>query len=74
MGMDSDELAREAVRMNRAIARCLHHLAAELPPDKQGDFMLLLNDLQIKNMKMADALQHVPMDKSVIEDVKKNAA
>jgi hypothetical protein len=55
--MDSDELAREAVRMNRAIVRCLHHLAAELPAEKQGDFMLLLHDIQSKNMKMADALQ-----------------
>jgi hypothetical protein len=72
MGMDSDELAREAVRMNRAIARCLHHLAAALPADKQGDFMLLLNDLQIKNMKMADALQHTAADKPDNEDLKRN--
>ncbi len=58
--MNSDELARETVRMNRAIARCLHYLAAELPTDKQGDFMLLLNDIQDKNMKLADAL-HCPV-------------
>lgn len=63
MGMNSDELAHEAVCMNRAIARCLHHLAATLPADKQGDFMLLLNDVQSKNMKMADALHHSSMDR-----------
>ena len=61
--MDSDELAHEAVRMNRAIMRCLHHLAAELPEEKQGDFMLLLNDIENKNMKMADALQHGHTDR-----------
>jgi hypothetical protein len=72
MGMDSDELAREAVRMNRAIARCLHHLAAELPADKQGDFVLLFNDLQIKNVKMADALKNCPTEKPVSEDLKRN--
>ena len=72
--MDSDELAHEAVRMNRAIARCLHYLAAELPANKQGDFMLLLNDLQSKNMKMANALQHIAADKPDSEDLKRNVS
>jgi hypothetical protein len=72
--MDSDELAREAVRMNRAIARCLHHLAAALPAEKQGDFMLLLNDLQSKNMKMANALQHTATEKPDSQDLKRNVA
>jgi hypothetical protein len=72
--MDSDELAREAVRMNRAIVRCLHHLAAELPEEKQGDFMLLLNDIQNKNMKIADALQQCPTHRSDREDLTKNSA
>jgi len=72
--MDSDELAREAVRMNRAIVRCLHHLAAELPEEKLGDFMLLLNDIQSKNMKIADALQQPPPHRSDQDDFKKNSA
>jgi uncharacterized protein (DUF2267 family) len=72
--MDSDELAREAVRMNRAIVRCLHHLAAELPEEKLGDFMLLLNDIQSKNMKIADALQQSPTHRSDQEEFKKNSA
>ncbi|MDB5990384.1 MAG: hypothetical protein JWQ10_1787 [Herbaspirillum sp.] len=71
--MDSDELAREAVRMNRAIVRCLHHLAAELPEEKQGDFLLLLNDIQSKNMKMADALR-CPKGLSDNDDQEKHSA
>jgi hypothetical protein len=72
--MDSDELAREAVRMNRAIVRCLHHLAAGLPEEKQGDFLLLLNDIQSKNMKMADALRPSPMGQSDNDDREKSSA
>jgi hypothetical protein len=72
MGMDSDELAHEAVCMNRAIARCLHHLAATLLEEKLGDFMLLLNDVQSKNMKMAGALQHSLGDRPDNKDPQKN--
>jgi len=72
--MDLDDLACEAVRTNRAIARCLHYLAAALPADKQGDFMLLLHDLQDKNTKMADALHHSSTVRPDNECPQKNTA
>lgn len=51
-----EELAQEVTRMNRAIVRCLNYLAEEIPESRRGDYMVLLNDVHIKQARLANAL------------------
>lgn len=51
-----DELAHEVTRMNRAIVRCLHYLAEEIPESRRGDYLVLLNDVHNKHARLAHAL------------------
>jgi hypothetical protein len=63
--MHAEEQACEAVRINRAIARCLSYLGRELPSQKQGDFMLLLGDMQNKNMRLENSLYLIASDRGI---------
>lgn len=51
-----EELAQEVARMNRAIVRCLNYLAEEIPESRRGDYMVLLNDVHIKQARLANRL------------------
>ena len=51
-----EELAQEVARMNRAIVRCLNYLAEEIPEPRRGDYIVLLNDVHIKQARLANAL------------------
>ena len=54
--VNMEELAHEVVRMNRAIARCLHYLAEEIPASRRGDYLVLLNDVHSKHARLIRAL------------------
>jgi hypothetical protein len=51
-----EELANDVARMSRAIARCLHYLAEEIPESRRSDYLLLLNDVHDKQAKLVHAL------------------
>lgn len=54
--LNAEELAQEFIQMNRAIARCLHYLAEEIPESRRGDYLLLLKDVHNKQTRLAHAL------------------
>jgi hypothetical protein len=51
-----EELANDVAQMSRAIARCLHYLAEEIPESRRGDYLLLLNDVHNKHARLVHAL------------------
>lgn len=54
--LNAEELAHEVVQMNRAIVRCLHYLAEEIPESRRGDYLLLLKDVHNKQTRLAHTL------------------
>jgi hypothetical protein len=54
--INAEELAQEVVRMNRAIVRCLHYLAEEIPESRRGDYLVLLNDVHGKHAQLIRTL------------------